>query len=209
MILTLLYWKHGHLDGGTKRFTIYVGDVPNKQEKNIMTDPNGHFEHHKSDAEMERELNQTKTLSLSKNESFFLSDTFTLLIEYNKEDGIINLPVRGVLPSAGVPVPIEMIERVGLAVLETTDPKNTTQTAEVDFTVSELFLMRECCQSYISVDNEAVGYNLVRKIYRLLLEDTLLEKRFIDTITKDIKISLVEEERKDANTTTNNDRTGS
>ena len=69
--------------------------------------------------------------------------------------------------------------------------------------------MRECCQSFVRMNNEPVGYNLTRKIYRLLLEDTLQEKVFFDKLTKDLNISLEEEERKDANTGTNNDRTSS
>jgi len=174
-----------------------------------MMDSNDHFEHYKSDAEVERELNQTKTLSLSRNEALFLSDTFTLLIEHDREGGSLQLPARGIVPSAGMSVPIEMIQKIGMAVLMTTDPKNTMQLTEMDFTVSELFLMRECCQSFVRMNNEPVGYNLTRKIYRLLLEDTLQEKVFFDKLTKDLNISLEEEERKDANTGTNNDRTSS
>ncbi len=172
-----------------------------------MMDSNDHFEHYKSDAEVEHELNQIKILSLSRNEALFLSDTFTLLVEHEREGGSIQLPARGVIPSAGMSVPIDMIQKIGLAVLMTTDPENTMQMTEVAFTVSELFLMRECCQSYVRMNNEPVGYNLTRKIYRLLLEDTLQEKIFFDKLTKELDKSLDEEERKDANTGTNNDRT--
>ena len=201
--------KRGHQKGVLKEFSTFVEDVYVKQGKSIMMDSNDHFEHYKSDAEVERELNQTKTLSLSRNEALFLSDTFTLLIEHDREGGSLQLPARGIVPSAGMSVPIEMIQKIGMAVLMTTDPKNTMQLTEMDFTVSELFLMRECCQSFVRMNNEPVGYNLTRKIYRLLLEDTLQEKVFFDKLTKDFNISLEEEERKDANTGTNNDRTSS
>ena len=201
--------KRGHQKGVLKEFSTFVEGVYVKQGKSIMMDSNDHFEHYKSDAEVERELNQTKTLSLSRNEALFLSDTFTLLIEHDREGGSLQLPARGIVPSAGMSVPIEMIQKIGMAVLMTTDPKNTMQLTEMDFTVSELFLMRECCQSFVRMNNEPVGYNLTRKIYRLLLEDTLQEKVFFDKLTKDLNISLEEEERKDANTGTNNDRTSS
>jgi len=81
------------------------------------------------------------------------------------------------------------------------------QMTEVAFSVSELYLLRECCQSYVRMNNEPVGYNLTRKIYRLLLEDTIQEQVFFDKLAKDLDKSLEEEERKDANTGTNNDRT--
>jgi len=199
--------KRGHQKGVLKEFSTFVEDVCVKQGKSIMMDSNDHLEHYKSNAEIEQELNRTKILSLSKNEALFLSDTFTLLIEHEREGGSIQLPARGVVPSAGISVPIDMIQKIGLAVLMTTDPKNTLQMTEVPFTVSELFLMRECCQSYVRMNEELVGYNLTRKIYRLLLEDTIQEKVFFDKLTKDINISLDKEERKDADTRTNNDRT--
>ena len=200
--------KRGHQNKGLKRFTTFVEDVQSEQGKNIMMDSNDHFEQYKNDEEVEAELNQTKTLTTSKNEALFLSDTFTILIEHDRESGSIHLPARGVIPSAGMSVPVEMIQRIGLAVLMTTDPKNTMQMTELDFTISELLLMRECCQSYVKMNNEPVGYNLVRKIYRLLLEDTIQERVFFDKLTRDIDISLDDkEERKDANTGTNNDRT--
>ena len=201
--------KRGHQNKVPKRYTTFVGDVQSELERNTMMDSNDHYEDFKSESEMEYELNKTKTLSLSRNEALFLSDTFTLLIEHDRESGTIQLPVRGVLPSAGMSVPVEMIQRIGIAVLMTTDPTNTMQMTEMDFTVSELYLMRECCQTYVKMNSEPVGYNLTRKIYRLLLEDSIQEKVVFDKLTRDIDISLDKEERKDANKRTNNDRTSS
>ena len=77
------------------------------------------------------------------------------------------------MPSAGVPVPIDLIQKIGLAVLLATDPKNTENIAEVTMNIADLFLLRECCQSFVRINNELVGFNLLRKIYYLILDKNL------------------------------------
>ena len=72
------------------------------------------------------ELDEIKSLVITKNESLFLSDSLTLLMEHTQDQGRIHVPARQLMPSAGVPAPIELIEKVGLAVLVSCDPKNET-----------------------------------------------------------------------------------
>jgi hypothetical protein len=85
--------------------------------------------------------------------------------------------------------------------------------ADLVVTVSELYLLRECCQSYVTHGNEPVGYNLIRKIYSLLLHEELKERELFDNLLSDISVNLENrpkierrEEPKDADTRTNNDR---
>ena len=136
------------------------------------------------------ELESMKNLILTRNEALYLSDSVTLLLEHFAENGRYQSPARTLVPSAGVPVPIEIIQRLGLAVLLTTDPYNTEQTCEMDFSVSELFLLRECCQSFIRVNKEPVGYNLIRKIYRLILEKDLKEREVFEILTHDVNMNF-------------------
>ena len=96
------------------------------------------------------------------------------------------MPARHLVASACIPVPVEVVERIGLAVLLTTEPENYDQTAEIEIPLAELFLLRECCQSFIKVNREAVGYNLLRKIYALILEENLKERVMFDKLTSDI-----------------------
>lgn len=83
-----------------------------------------------------------------------------------------------------------MITRVGLAVLLTTDPKNESKATEMPISMSELYILRECCQSFVTYGDELVGYNLIRKIYKLLLEDSFKQRKFIERITSDLDLSL-------------------
>ena len=167
----------------------------------------------KDEIDFMKELEALRTLPLTQYEALFLSDSVTLLLEHEADKKSLQIPARGIQASASVPVPIEMITRIGLAVLLATDPKNKTKMADLVLTVSELYLLRECCQSYVTHGNEPVGYNLIRKIYSLLLHEELKERELFDNLLSDISVNLENrpkierrEEPKDADTRTNNDR---
>jgi len=134
-------------------------------------------------------LEDEKVLQLTRNEALYLSDSMTLLMEHTPEMGKIHLPARQLMPQAGVPVPIELIQKIGLAVLVATAPENEEQLADMEVNVAELFLLRECCQSFIKINNELVGYNLLRKIYYLILERDIEERSFIENLTQGIDMS--------------------
>lgn len=161
-------------------------------------------------------LDEVRVLPLTKYEALYLSDSMTLMValDHTPEKGRVEIPARGLMSNASVGVPIELIQRVGLAVLYSTDIKNKTGMAELAITLSELFLLRECCQSYITHGNEPVGYNLVRKIYRLILQKELESRAEFEKILSDVDVDLEEvpprvekpEEPKNADTSTNNDR---
>ena len=88
---------------------------------------------------------------------------------------------------------MEVIERIGLAVLLTTDPDNTSQTTTISMPLAELYLLRECCQSFVKINTEPVGYNLLRKIYTVILERALQDRLTFDKLTEDIEMNQVVE----------------
>ena len=111
------------------------------------------------------------TLYLTRNEALYLDDSCSIMIDMDGE-GKPPLTMRGVSPSAGIAVPYDFIERIGHAVLFTTDPKNEGKEAEVKFSTSDLLAMREVAQSYVKIGEEPVGYNLKRKIAKCLHESS-------------------------------------
>ena len=134
----------------------------------------------------DEEFDQEKTLTLTKNELIFLSDSVTLTLEYFNENGRVHMPARQLMPSAKVPVPIELIHTIGMGLLIASDPKNNTQTAEVSFAIADLYLLRECCQPFSKINDEYVGYNLLKKVYSAILETTMSERDFINKLTAGI-----------------------
>jgi len=135
-------------------------------------------------------LSEVKLLTLTENELLYLSDSITLLMEHTPEHGKMHIPARQLMPSAGVPVPVDLIQTIGLGVLIATDPVNTSQEATLSFNIADLYLLRECCQSFVKINKELVGYNLLRKIYTAILADSMEERSFIDNLTSGIDFSL-------------------
>lgn len=144
-------------------------------------------------------LDEERLLYLTRNEALYLSDNMTLLMEHTPEMGKMHIPARQLMPQASVPVPIDLIEKIGIAFLQSTNPENTTKDAEIAVTIADLFLLRECCQSFLRVGKEAVGFNLLRKIYSLILEegfDDAKERAFIEDLTAGIDMSSISSEEK-------------
>ena len=146
-------------------------------------------EYYSEDSE-EEILIEIKEVTLTKNELLYLSDSITLLMEHASEHGRVHMPARQLMPSAGVLVPVDLIQTIGLGVLIATDPINVSQEATLSFNLADLYLLRECCQSFIKINNELVGYNLLRKIYKVILSDSMEERAFIDKLTTGIDFSL-------------------
>tara|TARA_R100001143_G_C3346423_1_gene127037 strand:+ start:459 stop:989 length:531 start_codon:yes stop_codon:yes gene_type:complete len=135
-------------------------------------------------------LSEVKQLTLTRNELIYLSDEVTLIMEHVTDQGRISLPARSLKPSASVPVPIELINTIGMGLLIASDKANTSNEATLLFNTADLYVLRECCSSWAKINEERVGYNLLQKIYKLLLEDSFEEKQFIDKLTSGIDFSL-------------------
>jgi len=113
-------------------------------------------------------------ICLTRNEALFLDDSFTLMIEQEIEDQRIKA-MRPVQMTAALAVPMELMEKVGKAVIYTTHPNNIDKEYEVAFDFSELLMIREVSSSYIKVGEEPVGFNLKRKVCSILYGDDLAQ----------------------------------
>ena len=96
-------------------------------------------------------------------------------------------------------------------ILDVTNPANKTGFGELTLSIEELFLIRECCQSYILFNEEPVGYNLMKKIYKALLEEDIEEKQKFNNLLSDVNMNPTTdknstgEEINDSNRTSQND----
>tara|TARA_R110000744_G_scaffold170369_3_gene288562 strand:+ start:1278 stop:1907 length:630 start_codon:yes stop_codon:yes gene_type:complete len=142
-------------------------------------------------------LGEIKQLKVTRNELLYLSDSVTLLLEHTSNEGRVHIPARQLMPSAGVPVPIELIQTIGLGFVTIADEGNTTNTTILNVTIGDLYLLRECCQSFIKINNEYVGFNLLNKIYNLILEDVVLQRKFINKITSGLDLTLSSNSREE------------
>ena len=125
------------------------------------------------DEDIDAVLTGVFEISLSRNEALYLDDCLSLMIERDISDHGMPLTstMRQVMPSAQLGVPIELIDKIALAVLHTTDPVNMGLEYTLKLIASELYLLREVSQSYIKIGQEPVGFNLKRKIYKTLFQN--------------------------------------
>ena len=124
------------------------------------------------DAEQYMEEGEVE-LTLTRNEALFIDDSLSMLIERGGEGNLMDehkvTTVRPLIPTAGLPAPLELIEKIGMAVLYTTDPTNGDKPATVTMSITDLLMLREVAHSYVKIGEEPVGFNLKVKIYTVLL----------------------------------------
>ena len=130
---------------------------------------------------------------MTRNEILFLDDSMTMLIE---KESFINAvtTMRMLEPSAQLPAPVTLIEKIGLGVLHVTDPDARNLTAIVHLDTTEIYMLREICFSYRKVGREQVGYNLKRKFYKALYEEEYRQELQIDKLLNSIEEPVEQKE---------------
>ena len=120
-------------------------------------------------------------------EVLFLDDSLTMMIE---KDGMAEAvtTMRAMLPSAYLPAPVTLIDKIAIAVLKVTDPEEITKGTVVHLNTTDIYMLREVCHSYMKVGGEPVGYNLKRKLYLALNAENYDRDKQIDKL-----LSTVEE----------------
>ena len=130
---------------------------------------------------------------MTRNEVLFLDDNMTMLVE---REGAMNETVttmRMLIPSAQLPAPLELIEKIGIAVLQVTDPEEDVNTAILHLNTTEIYMLREICFSYSRVGREQVGYSLKRKFYQALFKEEYERDLKVNKLLKSVEAVKPEE----------------
>ena len=130
---------------------------------------------------------------MTRNEVLFLDDNMTMLVE---REGAMNETVttmRMLIPSAQLPAPLELIEKIGIAVLQVTDQEEDVNTAIVHLNTTEIYMLREVCFSYSRVGREQVGYSLKRKFYQALFKEEYERDLKVNKLLKSVEAVKPEE----------------
>lgn len=122
---------------------------------------------------------------MTRNEILFLDDSMTMLIE---KESFVNAvtTMRMLVPSAILPAPVSLIEKIGIGVLHVTDPDANNLTTVIHLDATEIYMLREICFSYSKVGREQVGYNLKRKFYKALYEEEYHKDIQVDKLLNSI-----------------------
>lgn len=135
---------------------------------------------------------EIKMISVTRNEALFLDDSVTLMIEHTPDTQQVR-PMRPIsVLTGGIPAPVELIQKIGKAVLFTTDIRNRGKEYLLFLDEFELLILREICLSHIKYGAELVGFNLKKKVFETLLGKDLLMEQEINKVLFDIDQSRIE-----------------
>ena len=126
-------------------------------------------------------------ISVTRNEALFLDDSVTLMVESTPETQNIR-PLRPISPvtSGGVPAPMELISKLGKAVLYTADLENRNKEYKLFLEEYELLVLREVCHSLAKFGSELVGFSLKKKIYSALFQKDLEMEQQVNELLWDM-----------------------
>jgi len=134
---------------------------------------------------------ETHPIWMTHNEVMFLDDSLTMMIERDSmSDGVTTM--RGVIASAQLPAPVTLLDKIGMAVLQVTDPENTERGTTVHLGESDIYMLREICHSYCQVGKELVGYNLKRKLYIALYSESYEKDKIVDGLLATVDLDVKE-----------------
>jgi hypothetical protein len=132
----------------------------------------------------------SKELSLSPVELLTIDDGLSLLVNKNEFDGAITL--RPIYPSAGIGCSIDLITKIGEAILKMSENFEKPDNQIIKVTDVDIFVLRELVISQVVKMDRSVALGLRLKLYTLLYSenletdevnknlDTLLEKSNTD-----------------------------
>jgi len=113
----------------------------------------------------------SKELTLSPAEMLTIDDGLSLLVNKNEFDGAVTL--RPVYPSAGIGCSIDLITKVGEAVLKMADNLSKPHDQTIMVTDIDLFVLRELVISQVVKMDRSIALGLRLKLYKLLYSDSI------------------------------------
>ena len=134
---------------------------------------------------------EVQTLMLTRDEILYIDDNLTMMIEKENSRGGDNQfsTVRPVIANAGLPAPVELLEKIGLAVLQVTDEDDVWEgTISVPVTPTDLYMLRELARSTIKINGRFVGLELKKKLYKLLYADEFKVEKNVEKLRADVNM---------------------
>ena len=101
----------------------------------------------------EVEAEQGYVMQFTKNEALFLDDSLTLMVEREGDEQRV-YSMRPIQMTARLSVPLDLMDKVGKAVVYTTEPENQGKEYEFATDIPELFMLREVASSFIEIEEE-------------------------------------------------------
>ena len=132
-----------------------------------------HDDHHEEHAENDNQFAghqideaHSKELTLSPIELLTIDDGLSLLVNKNEFDGAVAL--RPIYPSAGIGCSIDLITKIGEAILRMAEDLEKPHNQVVLVTDVDIFVLRELVISQVVKMDRSIALGLRLKLYKLL-----------------------------------------
>tara|TARA_Y100000034_G_C6790129_1_gene353716 strand:+ start:403 stop:951 length:549 start_codon:yes stop_codon:yes gene_type:complete len=163
------------------------------ENHNDMQGHDEHEEHQEGDTQFSgHQIDElhSKELLLSPVELLTIDDGLSLLVNKNEFDGAVAL--RPIYPSAGIGCSIDLISKIGEAILRMSECLEKPVSQTITVTDVDIFVLRELVISQVVKMDRSVALGLRLKLYALLYSDNLK----VDALNKSLD-DLLEISNKD------------
>ena len=155
---------------------------------------NMHDDHHEEHAENDNQFAghqideaHSKELTLSPIELLTIDDGLSLLVNKNEFDGAVAL--RPIYPSAGIGCSIDLITKIGEAILRMAEDLEKPHNQVVMVTDVDIFVLRELVISQVVKMDRSIALGLRLKLYKLLYSENIEADNLNKNIDKLLEIS--------------------
>ena len=128
-----------------------------------------------------------KSLYLSPVELLSIDDGLSLLVNKNEFDGAVTL--RPVYPSAGIGCSIDLITKVGQAILKMSENLEAPKSQILEITDVDIYVLRELVISQVVKMDKSIALGLRLKLYNLLYSDFVKAEALDKSVEHLLKIS--------------------
>jgi len=130
---------------------------------------------------------QFKPLVLSPIELLSIDDGLSLLVNKGEFDGAVTL--RPVYPSAGMGCSLDLITKVGQAILKMAEKLSTPENQTLEITDVDLYVLRELVISQVVKMDKSIALGLRLKLYALLYGDYMKAEALDESVEHLLSIS--------------------
>lgn len=146
-------------------------------------------DHHDEDNFSGHQIDESKAkqLMLSPVELLSIDDGLSLLVNKNEFDGAVTL--RPVYPSAGIGCSIDLLSKVGQAVLKMSEDLEKPRNQALEVTDVDIFILRELVISQVVKMDKSIALGLRLKLYELLYSEVMEEEATNEAVASLLEVS--------------------
>ena len=130
---------------------------------------------------------ELKLLYLTRDEVLYIDDKLSMMIERDGKTESFTTVIP-IIANAGLPAPVDLLDKIGMAVLEATDDHYDNELLPVAVTATDLYMLRELAKSSVKLNGKYVGLSLKKKVYTLLFEEEYKVERTFRRLMSDITL---------------------